>query len=201
MVMVKVVSIDEVVEMLKNINKDILFTIRLATDADLLKKGNPYNRVIKVQDLQCYIGSKMYEEQVNDKLQSKWKQEKMVDPNAPEPQKFVAMERPFGTHVDGTPLIKHEKNVGSPYYCQISCVKSLAVGYFDEKLNKISTDAVRPFFKNKKEGTRQIESGLDPYEVIVYRTPWVGSFVSMQQHNSKNLIQVDNMLTYQCLTL
>ena len=194
-------NIDEIIELFMNIDKDILFTVRLATDADLLKKGNPYNSLTKVQDIQCYIGSKGYEDQVNEKLQSKFKQDKVADPSTPEPQKFVAMHRLFGTHVEGTPLIKYEKNTGNPCYCQISCVKSVAVGYFDDCFNQVPTDSVRPFFKNKNEGSRQIEAGLDSYEVIVYRTPWIGSFVSLQQHNSKNLILVDGMQKYHKLKL
>ncbi len=185
----------------------VLCTVRMVTDPDLNKTGNPFWdkasktwKVHKVQTLSVYFGSKAYEEQVNAKLLKKWKNDLLSDPTTPQPAAFVAQPRVYGAKVPGKPWIHYNKDGEDRWYVQLSVYRQIAVAYVDDKLMPVSYDLLKPFEPTKSvEGKRQIEAGLDPEEVLVYRTPKLESLVSVTYDHK--LVVIEENQNYQNVVL
>lgn len=204
---VRYVTRDTFAHRVNDITGGVLCTVRLVTDPDLNKTGNPFWDkaskswlVQKVQTMSCYLGSKAYEDQVNAKLLKKWKQDLLSDSSLPQPAAFVAQPRVYGNKVPGKPWIQYTKDGVDNWYIQLSVYKSLSVGYVDNSLNPVSYDLLKPYAPAKQvEGKRQIEAGLDPEDILVYRTPKLESIVSVTYDHK--LVVIEENQNYQNVVL
>jgi hypothetical protein len=173
--------------MLWEVDQDIVCEVRMATEPNFNKTGNPFWdkaskswNLLKVQNLKATLGSKTYAERVTAALRK-------TDPNA---APYQPEARKFGHKVDGTCWVKYEKDSNDVrWYLELSVIEQTDSVLLDNQLNPVSESLLEPFKPaQKEEGARQIEHGVDKDNVVVYRTPKLENIVSIKYLNKTYVV-------------
>lgn len=121
----------ELVEVLKSVKGNTFISIESKTEPKL-KKGNPFNALIKISKVFGAIGFN-YENSVNNQ---RIRESLEVD--------FEAKPRQWGKRIKGTPLVEHKDK----YYLEVK-VQGAESDYFQDN-NRVDVDKIKPWMYNSK---------------------------------------------------
>ena len=144
-----------------------LIGLTILTDARLLKRGNPYGKVLKKTRMLANIGF-----HYSNSLDNQAKREgKEID--------FQVQPRRWGVRLPSCPLVEYQGN----HYLEAKVEKTFEVNYFLENGAPIEKELIEPFFPKRAESSTQKE--LD--KKVILRDIKLESILSMRI-GEKNLL-------------
>lgn len=162
-----VISPNELVEILRNVNNRVMVEITTSTDPDMRKTNNPFiGKVKKVQTLRVTLNQD-YAELVNSA--------RILEGKTPD---FQAKPRPWGVKIQNTPLVE---NKGSFYVEGIVSGEAPAPAIYKMLGIEIDKSILLPFLPAKNESAKRNQL-LDKNEVTV-RTFKVENIVALKIEN------------------
>jgi len=134
-------TIDSVLKFFLNFKGHSLIGLTILTDARLLKRGNPYGKVLKKTRLLANIGF-----HYSNSLDNQAKREgKEID--------FQVKPRQWGKRLDNCALVEHK----GKHYLECKVEKTFEVNYFLENGAPIEKSAIQEFFPKRSESSTQDE--------------------------------------------
>ena len=156
----KNITTDSVLKFFLNFKGHSLIGLTILTDARLLKRGNPYGKVLKKTRLLANIGF-----HYSNSLENQAKREnKNID--------FQVKPRRWGKRLENCALVEHN----GKHYLECKVEKTFEVNYFLENGAPIEKSAIQEFFPKRSESSTQNE--LD--KKVILRDVQLENILSMR---------------------
>lgn len=145
-----------------------LIGLTILTDARLLKRGNPYGKVLKKTRLLANIGF-----HYSNSLENQAKREnKNIN--------FQVQPRRWGKRLDNCALVEYN----GKHYLECKIEKTFEVNYFLENGEQIEKEKIQEFFPKRSESSTQEE--LD--KKIILRDVQLENILSMRIHGEEIIL-------------